>query len=173
VDLVTLAQACTDRFRAVGPAVTADTGAGPALISAPPEWIDRLAGVLMDNACRYAGPDGSVRISVGVAAGRVSLAVEDSGPGIPETERPRLFDRFHRAADDGQGSGLGLAIADSIVRSTAGRWSVGSSASLGGARMAVSWRRHQPRHIPAPSAPTWYPGNGQAGHDEARPVAQD
>jgi signal transduction histidine kinase len=178
LDVATIADTCAGRFRPVARArsitITADTStSAPALISAPPEWIDRLAGVLMDNACRYAGLDGSVRISVSVAAGRVSLAIEDSGPGIPETERPRLFDRFHRAADDGQGSGLGLAIADSIVRSTGGRWSVGDSASLGGARMAVSWRRHQPRHLPAPSAPTWYPGNDRAGHDEARPVAQD
>jgi signal transduction histidine kinase len=178
LDVATIADTCADRFRPVARVrsitITADTSTpAPALISAPPEWIDRLAGVLMDNACRYAGLDGSVRISVGVAAGRVSLAIEDSGPGIPETERPRLFDRFHRAADDGQGSGLGLAIADSIVRSTGGRWSVGRSVPLGGARMAVSWRRHQPRHLPAPSAPSWYPGDDRAGHDEARPIAQD
>ena len=170
VELVTLAQACADRFRAVGPAITAEVGTEPALISAPPEWIDRLAGVLMDNACRYAGPGGQVRISVDAVASRVSLAVEDSGPGIPEAERGRLFDRFHRASSDGQGAGLGLAIADSIARSTGGRWSVGDSASLGGARMAVSWRRHQPRHQPvgpAPSAPAWYPGASRAGKEEA------
>jgi signal transduction histidine kinase len=152
LDVATIAGACADRFRALARSrsitITADTGGpAPALISAPPEWIDRLAGVLMDNACRYAGPDGVVRISVAVSASRVSLAVEDSGPGIPEEERPRLFDRFHRATDTGQGAGLGLAIADSIARSTGGRWHVGRSDSLGGARMEVSWRRHQPRHL--------------------------
>ena len=170
LDVATIADTCADRFRPVARArsitITADTvTAAPALISAPPEWIDRLAGVLMDNACRYAGPGGSVRISVDATAGRVSLAVEDSGPGIPEAERARLFDRFHRAADDGQGAGLGLAIADSIVRSTGGRWSAGDSASLGGARMAVSWRRHQPRHLPASRAPAWSPGTNRAGDE--------
>jgi signal transduction histidine kinase len=149
VDLVTLAQASADRFRAVGPAVTADVGAGPALISAPPEWIDRLAGVLMDNACRYAGPDGQVRIGVQTQGSRVSLTVEDSGPGIPEAERSRLFDRFHRATERGPGAGLGLAIGDSIVRSTGGKWQVGDS-PLGGARMTVSWRHSQPHRPPAP-----------------------
>ncbi len=149
VDLVTLAQACADRFRAVGPAVTADIGAGPALISAPPEWIDRLAGVLMDNACRYAGPDGQVRIGVRAQGNRVSLTVEDSGPGIPAEERPRLFDRFHRVTEHGPGAGLGLAIGDSIVRSTGGRWQVGDS-PLGGALMTVSWKHTQPHR---PSAP--------------------
>ena len=149
VDLVTLAQACADRFRAVGPTVTADVGAGPALISAPPEWIDRLAGVLMDNACRYAGADGQVRIGVRTQGSRVSLTVEDSGPGIPEAERPRLFDRFHRATDHDPGAGLGLAIGDSIVRSTGGKWQVGDS-PLGGALMTVSWRHAQPHRPPAP-----------------------
>jgi signal transduction histidine kinase len=147
VDLATLAQACADRFRAVGPAITVATPAVPALISAPPEWIDRLAGVLMDNACRYAGADGQVRIQVGVQGSRVSLTVADSGPGIPEADRPRLFDRFHRATEHDSGAGLGLAIGDSIVRSTSGRWQVGDSA-LGGALMTVSWRHSQPHRPP-------------------------
>jgi signal transduction histidine kinase len=139
VDLGTLAGACADRFRSVGPAVTADVPGDPVLISAPPEWIDRLAGVLVDNACHYAGPGGQVRIRVMAKGSRARLIVEDSGPGIPAAERPRLFDRFHRATGASSGAGLGLAIGDSIVRSTGGRWQVGDSA-LGGALMSVSWR---------------------------------
>jgi signal transduction histidine kinase len=148
VDLGTLAQACADRFRAVGPAVSAEAPDGAVLISAPPEWIDRLAGVLVDNACRYAGPDGTVRIRVRAQGSRVSLTVEDSGPGIAEAERPQLFDRFHRATEHGSGAGLGLAIGDSIVRSTGGRWHVGDS-PLGGALMSVSWRHSQPARATA------------------------
>ncbi len=79
VDLATLAQACADRFRAVGPAVSAQTPDGAVLISAPPEWIDRLAGVLVDNACRHAGPDGQVRIA-GPRPGQ---------PGQPDRGRQR------------------------------------------------------------------------------------
>lgn len=139
VDLATLARACADRFRSVGPAVTTAVTADPALINAPPEWIDRLAGVLLDNACRHAGPEGQVRIAVGLNGSRATLTVEDSGPGIPADQRPRLFDRFSRATEQGSGAGLGLAIGDSVVRSTGGRWEVGDSA-LGGARLAVSWR---------------------------------
>jgi signal transduction histidine kinase len=135
VDLATLAAECADRFRAVGPEVTAEIGREPALISAPPEWIDRLMGVLMDNACRHAGPDGQVRISVR----KLALTVEDSGPGIPEDQRARLFDRFQRAEESGGGAGLGLAIGDSIVRSTGGRWRMATS-PLGGALLEVSWR---------------------------------
>jgi signal transduction histidine kinase len=143
VDLATVAQACADRFRSVGPAVTAAVTAEPVLVNAPPEWIDRLAGVLLDNACRYAGPGGQVRVGVTVTGSRVTLTVEDSGPGIPADQRHRLFDRFSRATEQDSGTGLGLAIGDSVVRSTGGRWEIGDS-PLGGARLAVSWRHAQP-----------------------------
>jgi len=149
VDLATLAQACADRFRAVGPVISTDIAAEPALISAPPDWIDRLAGVLVDNACRHAGTGGQVQIGVRAQGSRVSLVVEDNGPGIPESDRPRLFDRFHRATERGTGAGLGLAIGNSIVRSTGGRWHVGDS-PLGGALMSVSWRHSQPHRSATP-----------------------
>jgi signal transduction histidine kinase len=145
LDLATIAADCAERFRAVAGAKATDLvvtgdGPGPAWISAPPEWIDRLAGVLVDNACRHAGHDGTVRIGVGRRAGRVTLTVEDSGPGIQAEDRERLFDRFHRATEHGGSAGLGLAIADSIVKSTAGQWRIGGS-PLGGASFQVSWRR--------------------------------
>jgi signal transduction histidine kinase len=172
VDLVTLAQACADRFRAVGPAITAETAAGPALISAPPEWVDQLAGVLMDNACRYAGPDGVVRIGARAYGGRVSLTVEDSGPGIAGAERPRLFDRFRRATEQGSGAGLGLAIGDSIVRSTGGRWHIGDS-PLGGALMMVTWKRHSPPHRLAAQRSTTSSGVPAAAGSEPADSAAD
>jgi signal transduction histidine kinase len=156
LDLATLAQECAQRFQAVAQATSAGltvtaAASPPAWISAPPEWIDRLTGVLVDNACRYAGAGGSVRVSAVARGGRVSLAVEDSGPGIPPGQRDRLFDRFHRATEHGAGTGLGLAIADSIVRSTGGHWRVGDS-PLGGALFEVSWRRPLGR-VPAPGSP--------------------
>lgn len=145
VDVYAVAQGCADRFGALaqsrGIALSVQHhGEVDPLVTAPPEWIDRLAGVLVDNACRYAGTGGAVRVVVSAQGNRTAVAVEDSGPGIPPEERPLLFDRFHRATDDGSGTGLGLAIADSIVRSTGGRWRV-TDASLGGARFEVSWHR--------------------------------
>jgi signal transduction histidine kinase len=143
LDLGTLAIECADRFSALATAqqlrllVEVDASM-PALITAPPEWIDRLAGVLVDNACRYAGAGGTVSIGVGARGNRIWLAVEDSGPGVPPEDRDRLFDRFHRATEDGAGAGLGLAIADSIVKSTGGQWRIDTS-SLGGAVFEVSW----------------------------------
>ncbi|HEU4571997.1 MAG TPA: HAMP domain-containing sensor histidine kinase, partial [Candidatus Limnocylindrales bacterium] len=117
-------------------AVTA-TGSEP-IVAAPPEWLDRLLGVLVDNACKYSPDGGTIAVAVDAHGGRVSLTVDDAGPGIPVGERARIFDRFHRATDARSGAGLGLAIADSIVRATQGRWSVGDSPA-GGARMSVAW----------------------------------
>jgi signal transduction histidine kinase len=160
LDLATIAAGCADRFCALAAAqqfeieVMTD-GWSPAWISAPPEWIDRLAGVLVDNACRYAGAGGKVRVSVGQRGNRVSLTVEDSGPGIAAEVRARLFDRFHRSTEQGGSAGLGLAIADSIAASTGGQWRLDDS-ELGGALFEVSWRRvvvRQPHHS-APARPT-------------------
>jgi signal transduction histidine kinase len=149
LDLVTVARECADRFSAVAHAgsftisVKETEDSAPTRISAPAEWIHRLVGVLVDNACRYAGQAGHVRISVSQRGNRVTLTVEDSGPGVTAEQAERLFDRFHRSTGDGGGAGLGLAIADSIVTSTAGQRRIGKSA-LGGALFEVSWRRSQP-----------------------------
>jgi signal transduction histidine kinase len=145
LDLATIAAAGADRFRALAAVQdfeiqVATGGPGPAWIIAPPEWIDRLAGVLIDNACRYAGRGGVVRVSVGQRGNRVTMTVEDSGPGVAAEHRDRLFDRFHRSTEQGGSAGLGLAIADSIVRTTDGQWRLGES-DLGGALFEVSWRR--------------------------------
>jgi Signal transduction histidine kinase len=71
---------------------------------------------LLDNAVRYTPPGGEVEVSVKPAAGGVSLAVVDSGPGIPEAERGKVFDRFHRVLGTGEeGSGLGLSIVRRIA----------------------------------------------------------
>ena len=149
LDLVTVARECADRFSAVAHAgsfmisMEKSEDPAPVRISAPAEWIHRLTGVLVDNACRYAGQAGQVRISVSQRGNRVTLAVEDSGPGIVAEQKERLFDRFHRSTGDGGGAGLGLAIADSIVARTSGQWRIGESV-LGGALFEISWRRSQP-----------------------------
>jgi signal transduction histidine kinase len=144
VDLGILAAQTADRFGPVAEArqlaLSVEAAPGTNVVTAPPEWLDRLLGVLLDNACKYSPDGGAVRVSVSGEGGRIRLTVDDSGPGIPEGERPRIFDRFHRATASGGGAGLGLAIADAIVRATGGRWRVGASPS-GGASMSVTWPR--------------------------------
>ena len=144
VEIGVLVQQAAERFAAVaesrGITLQVSVGLGPLAVMGSSTWLDRLLGVLLDNAFKYAPSGGTVGLSAGADGNRVRVVVEDSGPGIPEEERPKIFDRFHRAMDQGYGSGLGLAIADAVVRHTHGRWEVSTSA-LGGARMAVSWPR--------------------------------
>lgn len=109
------------------------------LIRASSQAIDRLVGVLVDNACKFAGPGGRVRVQVQTNAHRLSLIVEDSGPGITRDERDVIFDRFHRTNDVTGGTGLGLAIADAIILATHAQRNVGES-TLGGARFEINWR---------------------------------
>jgi two-component system, OmpR family, sensor histidine kinase CiaH len=144
VDVGVLAAQTVDRFAIVAEAhhlhLDVHAGAGTNIVTVPPEWLDRLLGVLLDNACKYSPEGGSVSVAVVSESGRTRLTVDDSGPGIPVDERGRIFDRFHRATDKQGGSGLGLAIADAIVRATNGRWRIGVSPA-GGASMSVTWPR--------------------------------
>ena len=140
VDLCASVEVAAERFRSVAAqrGVTLEIHAEEALVQAPPEWVDRVVGVLVDNACKYAPAHGVVRISATHTAGRSRLTVEDSGPGIPEAARARIFDRFHRETSNRDGTGLGLAIGDAIVQATRGQWEIGTS-SLGGATMTIVW----------------------------------
>jgi two-component system, OmpR family, sensor kinase len=76
---------------------------------------------LVDNAIRYGGEGAQVDVSVRREAERVVIEVRDNGPGIAESDLPRIFDRFFRAgANDVEGSGLGLAIVEAVARSYRG-----------------------------------------------------
>lgn len=77
--------------------------------------LTRLVTNLLDNAFKYVPSGGCVRMSL--KPGPV-LSVSDDGPGIPEAERERVFERFHRVAGqafENQGTGLGLALAKAIA----------------------------------------------------------
>ena len=143
VDLVASAATVADRFAPVAQRRGVHLEVTPPssdhlLVHAAPEWIDRLIGVLIDNACKYAGSGGDVRVVTERAGTHARLRVEDSGPGIAPEQRARIFDRFHRESAKGDGAGLGLAIGDAVVTATRGRWEIGDAA-LGGASVAVVW----------------------------------
>ena len=88
----------------------------PATLVADPSLLDDLLNNLVDNALKYTLAGGRVTVSVATHHGRVALAVEDSGPGIPEAERQRVRQRFYRLPNSpGHGSGLGLAIVEEIA----------------------------------------------------------
>jgi two-component system sensor histidine kinase TctE len=78
--------------------------------------LKEMLNNLLDNAIRYTQPGGQVTARVASGAREVTLSVEDNGPGIPEAERGRVFERFHRVLGTGaEGCGLGLAIVREIA----------------------------------------------------------
>lgn len=88
------------------------------LVSGEPEVLHTLISNLLENAIHYTPTGGRADVSVGIFDGRPYLAVEDSGPGIPETERVKVFDRFYRCDGTTEpGTGLGLAIVKAIADS--------------------------------------------------------
>ena len=90
---------------------------------------------LIDNAVKYSAPGRSVTVRAVRAPAGVTLSVSDGGFGIPETDIPRIFERFYRVdkerSRDAGGTGLGLAIVKHIVEAHGGRVSVESTAGKG------------------------------------------
>ena len=111
-------------------------GSGPLLRGA-------LANVL-DNAIRYAGARGRVRVTIGVDLHEIRLVVEDSGAGIPEAARERVLEPFVRGVGvdaDLSGFGLGLAVTQRIIAAHGGSIVVASSPDLGGAAFTLQLPR--------------------------------
>lgn len=92
--------------------------AGMAL-EANPQLLNILLRNLLDNAIKYTPVGGKVLVSAENYAGRLCVAVDDSGPGVADEEYPRLTQRFYRCVETAQqaeGSGLGLSIVQRILR---------------------------------------------------------
>ena len=108
----------------------------------------QVVGNLADNAIKYTPSGGRVAVVAWARRGDVGVTVEDSGPGIPESARERIFERFFRLdtarARDGGGSGLGLSICKEIVLAHGGRIWV-ESEERGGSAFTFS--------LPATDAP--------------------
>jgi signal transduction histidine kinase len=84
------------------------------------EQLKRLTSIFIDNAINYSDERGKIELTLAQTdGGRPLLSVVNTGAGIPEDERQRVFDRFYRSdasrARETGGHGLGLAIAKSIV----------------------------------------------------------
>jgi signal transduction histidine kinase len=151
VDLTTAADVGLQRFVSIAEHArlhleNRSDGAALALVDAPADWIDRLIGVLLDNACRYTPADGTVSIATARERDHVRLTVSDTGPGIPMERRARIFERFRRGTSEGDGAGLGLAIGNAIVEATRGRWHI-ADVPGGGTSVGVVWPHSRTRLV--------------------------
>lgn len=102
-------------------AIEVDPQLGGICLSVDPSLFTLAARNLLENAALHSGADGVVRCSVRTATNGVAVVVDDSGPGIPDEELPKVRDRFFRGRNKTpMGSGLGLAIADLAMKRLGG-----------------------------------------------------
>jgi signal transduction histidine kinase len=125
VDLAAIADAEADRAAMLAPQLTVRrTGLAELNVNADPTRLAQILSNLLDNARRYTPPGGAITIDVCLHEGAAEVTVTDSGPGIPDDERKRIFERLVRLdagrARDHGGAGLGLPIARALARAHGG-----------------------------------------------------
>jgi signal transduction histidine kinase len=121
VELSSFLEACAARHRAEarmrGVEIVADADIGAAHVDR--EMVERILDNLLVNAVRHAGEGGRVRLSASLENEVVTIAVEDTGAGVPAPIRERLFEPFVTGRPDG--TGLGLAIARELADAHGGQ----------------------------------------------------
>lgn len=126
-------------FSAKGIKLSTDISAGDGgVVFGDPGRLFQLFSNVLDNACAYTDPGGEARVALHRANGRVRITVEDSEPGVPESELENLFERLYRVEGSRNramgGAGLGLALCRNIVDAHGGGISAEKS-SLGGLKI--------------------------------------
>lgn len=117
----------------------------PVLVTGQREALRMMLRNLLENAVKYTPESGRVDVSLQLqtdgneSKGQCLLTVEDSGPGIAQEDRSRVFDRFYRSSDVAPetGSGLGLAIVKTIADRHGATLQLDASPRLGGLRVQV------------------------------------
>ncbi|WP_292676707.1 HAMP domain-containing sensor histidine kinase, partial [Nocardioides sp.] len=142
VDLVPLARAAVEDhavfMRAAGLDLGLEPGPDgdqPVLVRGDPDRLARVLDNLVVNACKFTPPGGRVRVRVASDGAHALLAVTDTGIGMNESERSRMFDRMYRAPGavgrGANGAGLGLSIVKAIVDAHSGTIAVDSAPGRG------------------------------------------
>ena len=98
-----------------------------------PKWTEEAVYNLLDNAVKYSPPGGSVTVSTSVYPMFSAIHIRDTGPGIPEEEQSRVFQRFYRGAEhnDEEGVGIGLYLVRQIAQGQGGYVKVSSQMGEG------------------------------------------
>ncbi|MEW6256573.1 MAG: sensor histidine kinase KdpD [Pseudomonadota bacterium] len=110
------------------------------MLDADPVLIGQALANVLDNAAKYAPEGSTISIAAQAREGQAIITVSDGGPGIPEGDRERVFDLFHRATrGDGApgGTGMGLAIVRGLVEAHGGSVEAGAGPDGRGARLTL------------------------------------
>jgi len=147
VDLSSVVEGAVERWQAPASEAEKTVEVGrhePALVFADAGDLANVVDNLVENALRYTPPGARVTVESAAEDGRATLVVADDGPGIPEEDRARVFERFYRGSNGrrlGPGTGLGLAIVAELVERWSGEVTL---ADEPGTRIQVAFR-----HTPA------------------------
>jgi two-component system OmpR family sensor kinase len=116
-DLATITRPLVEDARVRAPHATITLSAdGDTTVGGDSDALERVLRNLIDNALAAIRPTGRIDVQLGRLNGYVQVRVSDDGPGVPEQERQRIFERFVRLDPGKPGHGLGLAIARRIAR---------------------------------------------------------
>lgn len=98
-----------------------------------PKWTEEAIYNLLDNAVKYTSAGGAVRVTATAYQLFSAIHVSDTGPGIPEEEQPRVFQRFYRGAEhaEEEGVGIGLYLVRQIAEGQGGYVKVSSQVGSG------------------------------------------
>ncbi|MFO0910110.1 MAG: ATP-binding protein [Isosphaeraceae bacterium] len=122
------------------------------LVRADEEALRQILDNLIDNAVKYTATGGTVRLGCSTTREWVTLAVSDTGIGIPREDLPRIFERFYRVdkarSRELGGTGLGLSIVKHLVQSIGGQVEVTSRVGAGS-----TFRVQLPRASAVPTSP--------------------
>ena len=137
VDLLAVAERCAARIEPVaeGRRVAGVVVGDPAVVNGDETLLEEMVANLVSNAVRYNREGGSVYVEVRAEAGRATVRVSDTGPGIPQEEQQKIFERFYRMersrSKETGGTGLGLAIVKHVVQRHGGTVEVQSALGEG------------------------------------------
>ncbi len=141
VDLADVATSAADLLRPLADdrETTLTVEARPAAVIGDADRLHQIAVNLIANAVKFTPPGGAITVSTRADGISARLEVVDNGPGIPEHDLPRVFDRFWRGAngDKANGSGIGLAVVAELVAVHQGTVTAGNVPG-GGARLTVT-----------------------------------
>jgi len=122
------------RARATHPVHTIRVEGDPAMaVRADPDALTQVLLILLDNACKFTPPEGTIAVAMAVSGDGVMIAVRDTGYGIAPEDLPHVFERFYQGDTSraGVGAGLGLAIAQALVEGQGGAIDVESYVGAG------------------------------------------
>lgn len=161
VELDRLLKAVVDRFapqsKHARVEIVNQVGSLP-IVAGDGDLLSQVFDNLVENAIKHTPSGGQVRISATTQSGQALVMVSDGGPGIPEEEIPRIFERFYqldksRKGGPAHGAGLGLAIANQIIQAHGGTIEVQSVIGRGSAfTVSLPASRHTDDTLPASSS---------------------